>query len=268
VPRSIDSRPNLFLNTARLYDMDVAGMASHDLAFYRRHARKQQGDILELACGTGRVAIPLAQSGYHVWGLDLSPQMLSIFREKAERLSAPERERLTLIQGGMEQFELNRTFPLIIVPFRGFQALTSEDQIAGCLSAIRRHLASSGIAIIDVFEPGDMSTHPQRGERVDWVRELPETGQTVTRTRVGRSVDTQEQVLYSDIVYYISERDGSDRTLVDHLALKYYYRYQMEYRLAAAGFQIIGEYGDYNQRRPGTGPEQIFVVKPAIRGGA
>lgn len=267
MPRSIDSRPNLFLNTARLYDMDVAGMASHDLHFYRGYARRQQGEILELACGTGRVALPLARSGYRVWGLDLSPEMLTVFREKLERVTPAERDRIRLVQGGMEDFDLNRTFPLIIVPFRGFQALTTEEQIAGCLSAIRRHLASSGLAIIDVFEPGDIARQPERGERVDWVRELQDTEQTVTRTRVGRSVDTRQQILYSDIVYYISERGGEERTLVDNLALKYYFRYQMEYRLAAAGFEIVAEFGDYARGRPGGGPEQIFVVKKAIHPG-
>lgn len=265
MPRSIDSRPNLFLNTARLYDLDVAGIAAHDLEFYRGYARRQQGDILELACGTGRVAIPLACSGYHVWGVDLSPEMLSVFREKTERLTAAERSRISLTQSGMEHFELNRSFPLIIVPFRGFQALTSEEAIAGCLSAIRRHLASSGLAIIDVFEPSGVTRHPDRGEQVDWVRELKETGQTVTRSRIGRSVNKREQLLYSDIVYYIRERDGEERTLVDHLALKYYFRYQMQYRLAAAGFKIVAEYGNYNKSAPGRGPEQIFVIKKAIR---
>jgi len=73
---------NLYRNTAYLYDLDARDIVNDDIPFYIEYAKKQDGVVLELGCGTGRVAIALAGAGHDVTGLDLSQDMLDVFRGK------------------------------------------------------------------------------------------------------------------------------------------------------------------------------------------
>jgi ubiquinone/menaquinone biosynthesis C-methylase UbiE len=79
-----------------------------DVAFYDRVAREVGGDTLELACGTGRIALPLAKAGLHVTGVDRSEAMLTITRRKLAALSASVQERLTLVNQDMSALNLGR----------------------------------------------------------------------------------------------------------------------------------------------------------------
>jgi hypothetical protein len=161
----------------------------------------------------------------------------------------------------MSQFDVKRRFPLIIVPFRSFQALTAEDQIAGALAGIRRHLEPGGTAVIDLFAVDGEPDASWLGEQVDWVRRLPETGEVITRTRKGIRVDHAEQIIHSVVSFHVQEQDGENHTASDRFALRYYYPYQMQVRLASSGFSITGEYGYYDRRDIGAGPELFYLFQ-------
>src|SRR5687768_3124067 len=100
-----------YASIAGLYDLSY-GDFTDDADFYENLARSVDGPILELGVGTGRVAIPLAQEGYDVVGLDASASMLAVARERL----AEEKLRkgsVELIEGDMTAFELGRRFGLI-----------------------------------------------------------------------------------------------------------------------------------------------------------
>ncbi|BAE85568.1 class I SAM-dependent methyltransferase [Desulfitobacterium hafniense] len=63
---------NVYKNSAHLYDLDQRDLVTADIPFYLGYAGKFGGGILELGCGTGRIAIPLAEAGYDITALDLS----------------------------------------------------------------------------------------------------------------------------------------------------------------------------------------------------
>jgi len=251
----------VFENTAALYDLDVAGMARDDLSFYERYARRAGRLVLELGCGTGRVTIPLAAAGFQVTGVDISPSMLGILREKLDKLDSDTTQRIHPVRASMADFALDERFDLVIIPFRAFQALSDFTDAQRCLSAVRRHLSPGGTFIVDVFKPHVKSVREWMGEHVDWVRNIPETGDTITRTRIGERVDLKGQVLYSQIVYYMRDSSGAMRKLSDNLALRYYYLHQMQVLLSAAGFFIEEEYGYYDGRSIEHGPDEIFVCR-------
>ncbi len=255
---------NLFLRTARFYDLDMSDLATHDLAFYRRHAALSKGSILELACGTGRVTIALARAGHCVHGIDLSQSMLAVLEEKLVGESAEVSERVTIVQGDMAEFDLERQFSSVIVPFRAFQALTSFEQQRGCLLSVRRHLEPGGRFILDVFMP-----HPhvlQRWEgaadHVDWVAHDPESGETITRRSRCRRIDPERQIIYPELSFEVTSRDGSVRTFADQLALRFFYPYQIQTLLTTHGFRIEEEWGDYHRGPLGYGPEQVYICTP------
>ena len=257
----LQKNPNLFQDTARFYDLDLSWYPHQDVEYYLELAAEIGGPILELACGTGRVTIPLARAGYEVYGFDLSRPMLSVLQSKVNRLPMEISRRIHLHRDDMASFDVKRRFPLVIAPFRSFQALTSEEQITGALASIRRHLASDGTAVVDLFSVDSDPDASWLGEQVDWVRRIPETGEVITRTRKGLKVDHDQQVIHSLVTFHVQHKDGEEETASDPFALKYYFNHQMEVRLAASGFSIVGEYGYYDGRKIETGPELIYHFK-------
>ncbi len=261
----LPSTNNLYLDTAHYYDMDTASYSEFDLSFYLDLARRSGGRVLELACGTGRITIPLVNAGFEVWALDLSPPMLTELERKAATLPDDVRERLHIIHGNMAGFDLRTAFELIVIPFRGFQALVDDVEIEGCLSAVRRHLSSGGRFVLNTFRmlPNERLSG-YVGERTDWEREDERTGELVRRARRVRSVDYQRQLLYSDVVYYVTRDDGHVDRYCDRLALRYHYEYQLQVRLIASGLRIEASYGSFDRRPTTSGTEFIFVCRHSI----
>ncbi len=259
---------NLFLHTADFYDLDVRSVARDDLEFYQTYAKEVAGPngsarILELACGTGRVAIPLIQAGHSVCGLDLSPRMLEIFTNKLENLPATMQNRVELVFGDMGDFVFPTPFDLVIIPFRGFQALTTKTGIHGCLRSVRASLAPHGLFIVDVFKPmADITTRWRGPERHDWTYDDRETGRRIVRTSKHSRIDTNSQIIYPELVYHVTDADGTRREYRDTLSLRYWYRHQLELELASHGFSIAREIGYYDGRPVEYGPDQIFVCSP------
>ena len=123
-----------------------------DVEFYLDYARQCGSPILELACGTGRVLVHLAEAGFEIYGVDLSENMLSACRRKVREKQLADRVHLTLAD--MSTFDLPRKdFALVYVPVRSFMHLyTQEDQLA-CLQHTYEHLRPGGIFIVDVYAP-------------------------------------------------------------------------------------------------------------------
>lgn len=108
------------------YQPDLPQIAG-DIAFYSDLARRSAGAVLEVACGTGRVTLPLAEAGLNITGVDCSEGMLSLARRKAARLPKEAQGRLTLIHQDMTTLQLDQHFSFNFVPFRSFQHLLTSD---------------------------------------------------------------------------------------------------------------------------------------------
>lgn len=256
---------NLYTNTAAWYDMDTSSYSDLDLDFYRDAARRAGGPVLELACGTGRISIPLAEDGHDVWALDLSSPMLAELARKAAALSPDVRNRLHVVQGSMDGFSIPRQFDLIIIPFRGFQALCTSEAASACLKAVRHHLSSDGVFIVDVFRVGEDERIPAyETEKTDWERIDPRTGQTVRRARRIPRVDHDRQIIYPEVIYYTKNQDGSVARHVDTLELRYYYEYQLQVLLLTHGFRIDATYGSFDKRPVDAGSELLYVCRHSV----
>ena len=138
-------------NAAR-YERDMRRVSDtvDDIPFYvdlARQAAEQGQAVLELGCGTGRVTIPIALAGAQVTGLDSSPAMLDIARERAEGAGV----RVRWVEGDMADFDLAERFGLVVIPFRSFLHLTREDEQAGCLASIHRHLTAGGRLALNFY---------------------------------------------------------------------------------------------------------------------
>jgi SAM-dependent methyltransferase len=145
-----------------------------DVPFYVAEAERSGGPVLELGVGTGRVAVPIAAAGIEVVGVDLSPGMLDVARERAELAGVA----VDLRSGDMRDPPVDGGFPLVICPFRSLLHMETERDRRAALRAVARHLEPAGRFVFDVFTPSadDIAdTHgrwlerePGIWERADW----------------------------------------------------------------------------------------------------
>jgi SAM-dependent methyltransferase len=133
---------------AELYEWEcrhVLGRSDQDVPFWLEMTRAARGPVLELACGTGRVTLPLATAGVEMVGLDIDPAMLKF----ARRAPFP---RALFIAADMRRFALARKFAAIIVPYNSFQLLTEPTDAALCLRLVAAHLARGGVLGLEVTD--------------------------------------------------------------------------------------------------------------------
>jgi len=127
---------NSYNVAAKYYDGAYAAMNLADAPFYADLAREIGGPVLEIGCGTGRVLLPIARQGIEIYGIDNSAPMLEVLRENLAHENADVRSRVALHTGDMREFRLQRTFPLVTIPFRPMQHMfTLADQVAALKSA-------------------------------------------------------------------------------------------------------------------------------------
>ena len=149
-----------YVDYAEYYDVDHQGQI--DVPFYREYAEGCGSPVLELACGTGRVLIPLAEAGFDMVGLDQSENMLARCRDKVAERGLEDRVQLFLAD--MAAYELpRRDFCLAYVPVRSFTHLYTQGTQLACLERTYAHLRPGGLFIVDVYAPdyGRLAQEPE-----------------------------------------------------------------------------------------------------------
>ena len=205
----------------------------------RRLAARTGGPILELACGSGRIAVPLASDGHTVVGLDRSPAMLARARDRAQRAGV----HAEFIEGDMRDFVLDQAFALIVIPFSSFLQLEPGDRFA-CLARVREHLGPTGRFALDVFQPDPERIAARDGGVLEEASfDDPLTGERITRFSSGHAtVDGTTFTWRFDAV-------GTDHVLRRYervVTLHFLYRRELELMLTAAGFSLEELHGDYD----------------------
>lgn len=122
------------------------GAYTADLALWEELADEAEGAILDLGCGTGRVALHLARRGHVVNGLDVDPELVAAFGERAEGLAA------TAVVGDARDFDLGAEFGLVLAPMQLLQLLRGPEERLRCLRRIAAHLEGGGLAALAIVE--------------------------------------------------------------------------------------------------------------------
>lgn len=143
---------------------EVVAVEVHSIAQLLAHHSMTGGRILELACGACPHSILLAQQGFAVTGLDRSTAMLKTAADRA----AAARVTLDLVQGDIIDFNLNgKTFDAVIFMFETFPVITAYEDIVNHFRAVRGHLRSGGLYIIDL----DARKHGVGTTTAEWGRQ-------------------------------------------------------------------------------------------------
>jgi SAM-dependent methyltransferase len=165
----------LYDEIASFYD-PWSRSVTEDIGFYVDHAVASGGPVVELAVGTGRIAVPIAQAGIDVIGVDTSAAMLTVARDAAE--AAGVAGRLDLRLGDLRDPPVRERVPLVLCPFRSLLHMETEDEKLRALRAAHSLVADGGRFVFDVFAPSRedieetdgrwLEREPGIFERADW----------------------------------------------------------------------------------------------------
>jgi ubiquinone/menaquinone biosynthesis C-methylase UbiE len=154
----------------------------YDVNRYKELAAAVNGQILEICCGTGRVAIPLAQEGFSVTGVDISSGMLDQFRKNLRKEDENVKTRIMLIEQNAATLSLdNKEFKLVIIPFNSFLCIPDFNDQCKTLKSIADHLADDGILVMDVVNPLQLKVDGDPIPKPFFTRRNPNTGNLYTR---------------------------------------------------------------------------------------
>jgi len=168
---------------ARLYDLDTS-VDPGDLDLYLALAARVDGPIVELAVGTGRIAIPLVEAGHRVSGVDLDPQMLARAEARIAAAEAGARERLQLVRGDLFTTRPSGSgeFGLAILALNSILNLGGAPEQRRAVAVMAELVAPGGIVVVDAWQPmaEDMVRFDGRLS-LEWLRRDPATGRDVAK---------------------------------------------------------------------------------------
>jgi SAM-dependent methyltransferase len=224
---------------APFYDWENAQtVARRDVAFWRRLAAAQEGHILELGCGTGRITSPVARTGARIVGIDRSLPMLERARQRLRRARAP----AVLVRGDIRHlpFRQRARFELVMAPYGILQSLTRERDLAATLASVHRVLRRGGLFVIDLVP--DLPRWSEYDRRVSLSGRRGRGHVKLTESvrqdrRRGLTIFDQE---------YTELRGGRRSVRRFSLTFRTVSVPQMRRRLEAAGFRIDAVLGDYD----------------------
>ena len=229
----------LYDRIAPIYD-PWSRSVTEDVRFYVDQALASGGPVVELAVGTGRIAIPIAEAGIHVIGVDASPEMLRVARAAADAAGIVERVDLRL--GDLRDPPVCERVPLAICPFRSLLHMEEEQEKLRALEAAKTLLEPGGRFVFDVFAPSrdDIEeTHGRWFEREPGIYELAvwnEDSRTLSLT---------------------VRSDGVSETF----ALHWLSAAEWQQLLDQAGFEVEALYGWFDLRLFRGEEDMIFVCR-------
>jgi SAM-dependent methyltransferase len=236
------------------------------VAFYRALAQEAGGPVLEIACGTGRVTLPIAQLGFPTTGLDIVPGMLEQAKSKSAGLP------IRWVEADARTFDLQEHFGFIFLTGNAFQAFVTNSEQAAVLQCVRAHLHDQGLFAFETRNPLFPNTKTRAGlfpilETSDREQEqlsfLNADGHKVRETTT-QVYDHNAQILH--VTGYQRWHDGErDHEKIIRTALRYTFPQELTALLHYNGFIILRQYGDWNEEPlSATSPSIISVCRKRI----
>lgn len=233
------------------YDALAIGHDAEEEARFYASCVPPGGTALELACGTARLTLPLAERGLDIIGLDNSEAMLEAAKVKA----AARGVRPKFVFGDMREFTFNAPFDLIFLPNNSLGHLHTLPDIQACFASGRRHLSPPGCFVLEMFNPS-----------LPLLLREPDTHYPMTEyTRAdGKTVAVSETVFYdgaSQILHalwhYRAEGEPAD---VRPLDLRIFFPQELDALLTLSGFTIEAKYGGLDKRPLSSASRQQVIV--------
>ncbi|MPZ17781.1 MAG: methyltransferase domain-containing protein [Luteitalea sp.] len=225
---------------AAFYDWENARtVGRRDVAFWRNLARQAGGPVLELGCGTGRVAVPLVRARVSMVGVDRSEAMLARARQRLRR--SP--DGLLLVRGDITSLPFEpHTFPLVIAPYGVLQSLLSDRLLKRTLDDVARVVRPGGLFGVDLV--ADVPRWEQYDRRLTLRGRSGPHGLPVALVESVRQDRVRKLTIFDQ--EYIEGKGAGRRVTRFSVAFRTLSVPDMAKRLERAGFRIDALLGDYN----------------------
>ena len=250
---------------ARLYDVDLLEDPG-DLDLYLALARRTGGPILELGGGTGRLAIPLAEAGHDVTIVDIDPAMLERAARRRDAMAAGTTGSVELVEADLLDLRPDGggNYRLAFIALNTLFLLATRDRQRAAVRTLATHLASGGLAVVDVWLPETDDLARFDGRMIlEYERDDPETGLLVTKVAVARHDATTGVV---DLTFIYEEGPPGAPTVrwIRRDALRLVGADELRAMAEDAGLVVETLAGDYDLEplRPGSDRAILVARKP------
>ncbi len=243
---------------APFYDLEH-GHFDEDLNLYSNFAELCGGPLLELACGSGRLLVPLAREGYEITGVDISASMLKLAEEALQQAGVA--ARCKLVQEDMSRLHLGQKFRLAFIALGSFGHVCTRQEQRQALAAVHEHLTPGGRFILDISNADVRYMEHLSGQMLHqgtWKRD----GGVLLSHFISPASSPTRQLLEL-IHFYEEHRQGEavQRT-VSRTYLYLFERSEVELLLEEARFAITDVYGDYELSPfEHDSPRMIFIAE-------
>jgi ubiquinone/menaquinone biosynthesis C-methylase UbiE len=232
---------------AQYYDDEYADkpLLREDVPFLLQHLPKKRQNVLELCVGTARAAIPLAQAGHRVVGVDYADDMLGIAKRKRDAVGLTDRQ-LKLVRQDVTNLKLGEKFDWAVLLFNTLLAFTTLEEQDALLAGVTKHLKKGGRFWIDIFQPNLQLLATPSARGVDghqfYVHELDRT--VFQTTDIDR--DPAEQVQKVTFRYQWFDREGRPHKEKRSFDLTFMFPRELRLLIERHGMRIEKLYGNYD----------------------
>jgi len=251
--------------SAKYYDEAYSAKEDlDDLKFYFEKAKSSSGPVLELACGTGRILLPIAREGIAIHGVDISLPMIKVLQDRLRREPKDVQELVSVLRGDIRNFRSKQQYPLVIIPFRPLQHMyTVEDQVAA-LETAAFHLEAEGQLVFDVFYPKFDNLTSKIGEEfleLEWIPKS-DPSKVIRRYLRKESLDKINQNFTATFIFRTYEGAKLVQEETEPLKMSYYTYPHLRALFLLTGLEIVEEYGSFEKTPLDNDARQmIFVLK-------
>lgn len=229
------------------YDDEYADleMLQEDVGLFLKSLPRRRADVLMLACGTGRAAIPVALAGHRVLGVDLDARMIELARQKRD-FSGLSARALDLEFGDILKWKTSRRFDVVSILFNSFLLFTTRETQDQVLQRCHAHLKRGGRLWIDIFNPDLARIADDEAWNADvrlfFSRELNCAVQRVTHIFATGVSQVRETVFE----YTWFDEKQKRRSAKVRFELTYLFPRELESLLLRNGFEVERLMGDYD----------------------
>jgi SAM-dependent methyltransferase len=243
-------------DSAEFYVSQYAAHKKDDIPLYLSLAGKAGSPILDAACGSGRVAIRLAQAGHTVFGFDSSNTMLKYCAQSLQSLHSDERERVHLVRSEMQNIPFKSHFKLGIIAYNSFNHLLSENQQRACLNGMYAALKKDGLLVMEILPYHGFYDPAIRIRKNDLLSDGKSNIAAYSRVKHDRSKN------HHTVYWYISVKrpGGQTRRIVSKFIRKDIPLSLIKRLIVQSGF-VLEEIRDSYSEISSTNKKQIIIAR-------
>lgn len=234
--------------SAKFYDAFFNAIDHQELEFYQKCITSSSSPALEIACGTGRILLPLIEKGLYIEGFDSSQEMLDILQQKA----AQKKIKPIIFQQQMQTLALQKKYGCLFSPMGSFQQLANLDDAYAALQRFYDHLVPHGTLVIYLYLPWYNAPEPGVWHEHD-VLTLDDGN--ILRVFEKSVHDLLEQQVHLKYRYQMCQSDALLAQEQKQMIIRWYSRHEFELMLQSIGFKNISVQNGYHD----DGPADVMI---------